>query len=565
MASIKIKDFFNGKFFEIPKYQRGYSWEKENIRDLFDDIDEAIESNTSHYLGTIVLSKNEKDNESFYIVDGQQRVTTITMIINALINELSKDDSLYYKRFYVLEDKRYRLTPLGRDKDFFINLLNDNDDKPQNKSQRYLKEGYEEIKNKIDLISDKVNYLKVIEKLEIMEFVENTEGDAIRIFQTVNDRGKLLTNMEKAKSLLIYFSNRYLKKKLDDKINNCFSDIFEIYDDIKLLGEDLNINLIKNIEFNEDNIMRYHFVSYSDDNYDATAPYVLEYLKNSLILMRNKTDYSQMEDFITNYIESLLLFFNALKNIIDKCNIQIEYFKLFCILNLSATLYPLIVKLEILNILDKNLQKPEIASYTFLDLIELIDVRVYKTRGTDPRAEISKFAYYINTDTDLDEIQNWLISFNQRWMNLDEFRSNLNGYIYGNRALNHMFIEYCEELSGKKFSIDELKKIMTKVPNIEHILSQTPKFSLKNYGFKNNDDYVEHEHTLGNLTVLERSLNSSVQNKNPSEKVQFYDRSIFKSTKIVATEIDSKKTFNKENIKNRTKILSDFCLERWWY
>ena len=427
MASIKIKDFFNGKFFEIPKYQRGYSWEKENIRDLFDDIDEAIESNTSHYLGTIVLSKNEKDNESFYIVDGQQRVTTITMIINALINELSKDDSLYYKRFYVLEDKRYRLTPLGRDKDFFINLLNDNDDKPQNKSQRYLKEGYEEIKNKIDLISDKVNYLKVIEKLEIMEFVENTEGDAIRIFQTVNDRGKLLTNMEKAKSLLIYFSNRYLKKKLDDKINNCFSDIFEIYDDIKLLGEDLNINLIKNIEFNEDNIMRYHFVSYSDDNYDATAPYVLEYLKNSLILMRNKTDYSQMEDFITNYIESLLLFFNALKNIIDKCNIQIEYFKLFCILNLSATLYPLIVKLEILNILDKNLQKPEIASYTFLDLIELIDVRVYKTRGTDPRAEISKFAYYINTDTDLDEIQNWLISFNQRWMNLDEFRSNLNG------------------------------------------------------------------------------------------------------------------------------------------
>ena len=121
MASIKIKDFFNGKFFEIPKYQRGYSWEKENIRDLFDDIDEAIESNTSHYLGTIVLSKNEKDNELFYIVDGQQRVTTISMIINALINELSKDDSLYYKRFYILEDKRFRFKPLGRDKDFFIN------------------------------------------------------------------------------------------------------------------------------------------------------------------------------------------------------------------------------------------------------------------------------------------------------------------------------------------------------------------------------------------------------------------------------------------------------------
>ncbi len=44
MASIKIKDFFNGRFFEIPKYQRGYAWEVQNIRDLFDDIIESIVS-----------------------------------------------------------------------------------------------------------------------------------------------------------------------------------------------------------------------------------------------------------------------------------------------------------------------------------------------------------------------------------------------------------------------------------------------------------------------------------------------------------------------------------------
>ena len=83
-----------------------------------------------------------------------------------------------------------------------------------------------------------------------MEFIEDSEGDAIRIFQTVNDRGKLLSNMEKAKSLLIYFSNRYLNKKLDDKINDLFGEIFDIYDDIKNLGEELGINPIKNIDFN---------------------------------------------------------------------------------------------------------------------------------------------------------------------------------------------------------------------------------------------------------------------------------------------------------------------------
>ncbi|NTU83366.1 MAG: hypothetical protein HGA45_29020, partial [Chloroflexales bacterium] len=128
-------------------------------------------------------------------------------------------------------------------------------------------------------IVDKLAFLKCVEKLEVMEFVENSEGDAIRIFQTVNDRGKLLSNMEKAKSLLIYFSNRSLNKKLDDEINDQFSTMFEVYDDIKIVGERINVTLIKNKEFDEDSIMRYHFVSFSNENYDPTAAYVLKHLK----------------------------------------------------------------------------------------------------------------------------------------------------------------------------------------------------------------------------------------------------------------------------------------------
>lgn len=85
MDSIKVKDFFNGRFFEIPKYQRGYAWDVQNVRDLFDDITESIESNSNHYIGTIVLSKDKEDDEKFHVVDGQQRITTISMIIKALV------------------------------------------------------------------------------------------------------------------------------------------------------------------------------------------------------------------------------------------------------------------------------------------------------------------------------------------------------------------------------------------------------------------------------------------------------------------------------------------------
>lgn len=566
MASIKIKDFFNGRFFEIPKYQRGYAWEIQNIRELFEDVVESIESNSNHYIGTIVLSKSEDDDEKFYVVDGQQRITTTTLIISALIKKLTEKDQAYYERFYLKEDERYRLTPLNRDCKFLTDLLDSKVGEPQNKSQRYLKEAYEEIKFKVEKIDDKLKFLKSVEKLEVMEFVENSEGDAIRIFQTVNDRGKPLSNMEKAKSLLIYFSNRYLDKKLDNQINDCFSDIFEIYDDIKHLGEELNITLIKNKEFNEDNLMRYHFVSYSDENYDPTASYVLQFLKNKLTNFRNTSttkNYQEIEDFINSYTESLKSFFENCKNVIERAKTEPKYFKLFVVLNLSATLYPLIVKLESLKLLDKNLETKNYEKFTFYDLIELIEVRVYKTRATDPKADISRLVFDIDNKRPID-IQNWLLWFNGRWMSKEEFQSRLYDWIFGNRALNHIFINYSESLQKKEYKISELIAISNKNPNIEHILAQTPTFAPRALGFKNKEDFIDFEHNLGNLTILERSLNSSIQNKSAIDKVEAYGKSTFIMTKMIGSEIDTKKTFTKTELNERTKLIAEFCLERWW-
>lgn len=566
MASIKIKDFFNGRFFEIPKYQRGYAWEVQNIRDLFDDIVESIESNSNHYIGTIVLSKSMDDDEKFYVVDGQQRTTTATLIISALIKKLSAKDAEFYERFYLKEDDRYRITPLNRDQQFFVDLIEGKIGEPQNKSQRYLKEAIEEINYKVDQIGDKLKFLKSVEKLEVMEFVENSEGDAIRIFQTVNDRGKPLSNMEKAKSLLIYFSNRYLEKKLDISINDHFSDIFEIYDDIKHLGEELGINLIKNRDFNEDNLMRYHYVTYSNENYDPTANYVLQYLKNQLTKHRNGVidgDYGGMHDFINSYISSLKDFFQNCKNVIERAKTEPKYFKLFVVLNLSATLYPLIIKLEKLLLLDQQLSGRGRESFTFFDLVELIEVRVYKTRGTDPKADISRLVYGIDYKN-ANDIENWLIWFNNRWMPKEEFQSNLSRGIYGNRALNHIFITYCEYINKKEFDITEMKELANKTPNIEHILSQTPTFEPSSLGFDNKEDFIDFEHNIGNLTVLEKGLNSSVQNKNAIDKIDGYSRSLFSITKKLASAIDTSKGFTKVDLLYRTKILADYCSERWW-
>lgn len=563
MANRKIMDFYNGRYFQIPKYQRGYAWERKHIRELFDDIFESIESDSSHYIGTIVLSTIPSRSDGFFIVDGQQRITTISMIINALLTHLSKGDADYFTRFYIQDDE-YRLKPLGKDKQFLCDLISCNSCTPTNKSQRLMQEAYEEINNIVTGITDKKGFLRSVERLEVMEFVENTEGDAIRIFQTVNDRGKLLSNMEKAKSLLIYFSNRYLGKSLDDHINDVFGEIFEIYDDIKHVGELLEITLLKNVEFNEDNIMRYHFVSYFNDNYDATAPYVLNHLKNQLTGYRTSVNTSGMSAFIKDYIANLLSFFRSLKVVLKEAQTNERYFKFFCLLGISATLYPLVVKLKMLNLLEHPISRGAPNNLTLFDLIELIDVRIYKTRGTDPRAEISRLASEINQYTTPKQVEDKLLAYNQNWMGRDEFLSNLNGNIYGNRALPYIFIEYCESITGTQFDIIQLSDFLRKSPTIEHIASQTPSFSYQALGFNDEQEFLEHQDKLGNLTVLEKSLNSAVQNRMPSEKTTYYDRSVFAMTRKVSSEIAQNRNFLKNDIDARTKVLVDYCQVRWW-
>lgn len=568
MATTKITDLFNDRYFEIPRYQRGYAWEKQHVRELFDDIKEAIESNSSHYIGTVVLSKCATDPKKYYVVDGQQRLTTITLLIAQLLQKIQDGDTrIYQKMHYIKKGSQYSMKPLERDVLLFQQLIEGNTAvTPQNKSQRFMLEAAEEMKYQIANLQNPEQFLDAIGNLEIMEFIENSEGDAIRIFQTVNDRGKSLSNMEKIKSLLIYFSNKYLDKLYDDSINSIFSDIFELYDSIKYNGGDrIGINLIKRQNFTEDNILCYHYVTYFADNYDPSAEYVLKNIKQRLTEIRRKDDFKrELANFINQYIESLKSFFKNLNIIISKVEKETKYYKMFVILNLSATLYPLIVKLQEKGILENDLIGLRFAGKKFFDLVELIDVRVYKTRGTDPKADIVRFENSINERSDLD-IQNWLLWFNTKWMSKEQFNACLSVNIYGNVALPYIFVNYCESIRNNEYSLDELQKVVAITPTIEHVLAQTPDFKPESLGFNDMEDFVSHEHRLGNLSLLEKSLNSVVQKKVPLLKVELgYDKSSFEMTNKLASYITSKQSFAKRDVIVRTEELKDYCIKRWW-
>ena len=79
---ISFEDLVKDKYFKIPDYQRGYSWEHNQLVDLLKDIEHTSKGNHKHYSGTVVLAFN--NSKRYDIVDGQQRITSLIILLNVI-------------------------------------------------------------------------------------------------------------------------------------------------------------------------------------------------------------------------------------------------------------------------------------------------------------------------------------------------------------------------------------------------------------------------------------------------------------------------------------------------
>jgi Protein of unknown function (DUF1524) len=313
--------------------------------------------------------------------------------------------------------------------------------------------------------------------------------------------------------------------------------------------------------------MRYHFIAYPNDLYDynATANYVLDvFLKNTLKSKKSKLN--ELDAFIRDYVVDLSSFFVSMLDTVKKVKQNERYYKLFSILGISTLLYPLTIRLQMRGLLEKIVRKNK---HTFLDLIEIADVRVYKTRGTDPTKDISYLACSARNSSESD-IQKGLARFIKNFMSLTEFKSRLEGDVYGNAALKYVFFEYDEYILKNKgdnpYFMQDLIKLNKTVPTIEHIFAQEVRFSFPGRGFYTEVEYFSSMHKLGNLTLLEKSLNSRGLNKTPEQKVidQIYSGSKFEITQKLNSKIQNNgNNFDKQDIVKRSTELVDFCVERW--
>lgn len=207
-----IREIFEGSYqFEIPDYQRPYAWTTEQATELFDDLYSAMQdarvsgASSQYFLGSIVLIKNDRDPKSS-VVDGQQRLSTLTMLFAVLRTVMpdAADDitDFLYKRGKISlgEKNEYRLTAREEDADFFrtniqepngITQLVASTDKLEDSRLRY--------RENAALLLEKAKALSSDELIALWQFLANdcslvviSTPDleaAYRIFSVLNNRG----------------------------------------------------------------------------------------------------------------------------------------------------------------------------------------------------------------------------------------------------------------------------------------------------------------------------------------------------------------------------------------
>ncbi|MDZ7793608.1 MAG: hypothetical protein U5P10_07940 [Spirochaetia bacterium] len=136
--------------------------------------------------------------------------------------------------------------------------------------------------------------------------------------------------MDKAKSLLVYYSNRFLNGSLDDQINDAFGVAFVTYDRLRefVLDEGFRINNISRDTFSEDDLLRYHYLSYeypsivNGMDYDASSRTVYEGFLKKTLKGFAEVGKQKLKDFIADYINDVSTFSKSFDELIPSMHTQ---------------------------------------------------------------------------------------------------------------------------------------------------------------------------------------------------------------------------------------------------
>ncbi|GAB0050856.1 DUF262 domain-containing protein [Helicobacter pylori] len=554
-----IREIFQAEGYSIPNYQRDYAWKDKNFRDLWEDLEEAIEYNKKgqgHFIGTMVVSKNEDHKNLYDIIDGQQRTTTIFMLLHVLANEQNEEDKQETRK-YLYQKGELKLEVAPQNQSFFKALLEAAEKGNISHCEKDADtEGKQNLFEVLKAILDKVSKLNKEEvsecleallKMVLMRLEEPDPGIAIRTFQSVNDRGVPLLLLDKLKSLLIYYSNTFCdgKRGLDWFINDHFGEIFKIFAKIKKSN---HISSVGSSNFDEGDIFRYHAGSQKFDELSFLGDHKLstdntyEKLKDELKEVRK----SKLKSFIQSYVSDLKNFYQAFFDLLSEIDTNPTTFKAMLINKINPLFFNSLIRLKINNELDDETLRLFAKTYILLSkgrrgvgsvAYNLIEEYLQKGKEGLKSKMIAQCRNYIE-----------LVS---RELVRDISNSKYFHYIFFEKNCQEMGIADLKKLIPGKQLAQEKEHI---IPLI--LLEQRPYNKIKDLGFEGKKDLEDYIDTYGNFISLEKSLNLKASDKDLYGKDEIY-----KESRIPFNRRFNVKGFNKKVLIARNNEMREWLID----
>mgnify|MGYP000911354953 CR=1 FL=1 len=592
MEKKTLSNVLEGKIFQIPDYQRGYAWEEKQWKDFVQDIDALIDDEiTSHYTGTIVIYQpGDKPTENYGtkkleivdVVDGQQRLTTCSLYLSIILNELIKmgqEDFGAEIPIYLYSGNKSKLRLNNDTADFYLDLISRGVSNVNAHSvhQKRLEDAYCFLKKHIDeqmaKRTDKSEeYLRnlfdaIIRKLNFSFYPIEEESEIGMTFELMNSRGKDLSSMELLKNYLMYWvyrnisdiSDKSEKENLTSKINKTWKEVY--------------VNIAK-CDGSESQCLRIAwtlFVNYTPKNWNGYSGFKSE----EVIPLRNFTSKSKedVKEFLEKFVNGLALISKHYSAIIKPTDNSFDENELNLLTKVKntgniANYLPLMVASRI------KCEASEVTKndyYYLLKSLEVFSYRVFLWEGKRSNAGISQFYRWADdvfgSQQSLKHITDGIYGAINWYSPESSFRKSLTeeffGWYHHRRLLKYTLFEYeLYLLEGKnkpKLNWEDLSD-----STIEHILPQTPD---ENSNWLNiwtdDEERKKYLHDISNLVLTKDNSHYSnfefERKKGVAGSGYSYSNSDIRQERKIAEYKD----WNPDACKKRREELTKWIIKNW--
>jgi len=558
---------FSHYAYRVPRYQRPYAWDDDQVTEFWNDL---IVDGGSAFIGSLIFNSEDLNRTGrIDIIDGQQRLLTITILAAALrdlANSLDTARADLIQRYDIGTEDRitgkltFRILPGDQTKSYFEKYIQTfpNDiaqSQPDNNEQKRIRNNYlffrdkvEEDLKRLTNKDDKLDYLTKLRtsigNLTAIRIQINSEDDAYEIFETTNARGVDLSVGDLLKNLIF---KKLPPSEDKDFARDRWQDIMDLVDAtntefrkfIRYYWISRHVSTTERRLFREIKKETTDYNLLLDDIWDSASLY------NMLLEGTEKDWYRYKHGSLMHNSASALRIMN-----VSQCNV------------IFLALLRNIDKIgtdpsRIFELVEKFSFKYHVVCKWPSNRVEKIYARYAKAIEDTVSQETNKYisrkvqSLFSELETELSDIA----------PQKDYFVSQFNEILCKNTEQSRRIVKY---ILGKiDASLRQTKEVTIDFDNvnIEHLLPQKP---AKEWGLKISE-VKEYVNKLGNLTLLDKRINSIASNKSMREKMEILSDSHLPINKLLIEQVTSDNyNWNEDTIISRQRELAEIAWHTVW-